>query len=87
MQTKQHIKMNKNPTRSNNQLAADPLSDYFNERPFILDDEDSPPPKSREKPSQKKGSENYKIQNFFNIQTMTEAHITTVLLADQIIKE
>jgi hypothetical protein len=78
--------MNKNSKKD--LLSADPLSDYFNinERQLIMD----------ESPGTRRGNSNpsngsrkvpAKISNMFNLQSLADAHITSVLLADQIIKD
>lgn len=76
--------MNKNSKKD--LLSVDPLSDFFNERPFNMDDE-SPVAKKGKSSSGGVQKVPPKISNMFNLQSMADAHITSVLLADQIINE
>jgi hypothetical protein len=77
--------MNKNSKRE--LLSVDPLSDYFNERPFNIEDESPTAKRGKSIPNGGGSKVPPKISNLFNLQSLADAHITSVLLADQIIKE
>jgi hypothetical protein len=68
-------------------LSLDPLTDYFNERPFNMDDESPVTKRGKSNPNGGNRKVPDKVSNLFNLQSLADAHITSVLLADQIIKE
>ena len=82
LEKKQFVKMTGGSKKSD--MMSDPFTDFFNEKPFLMDGEEESRPLKKQKSM---GSKKNGATSIINVNQMAQAQISSVLLADEILIE